>query len=85
MKDERPLRLIDALRVGLIHEIDGLTLTPDPEWPARMAAAAKSGVIFGLPNHLFSESYLAACHAAPPNGPLSGKPDVGPTSPNDRV
>ncbi len=60
MATEDDLSLTDALKAGIIHEIVGVTRAPDPEWPAK-ARALVPGEAMGLPSHLLSKNYLAAC------------------------
>jgi ATP-dependent protease ClpP protease subunit len=63
MESERPLRLVDALRVGILHQICGVTSPPNPAWAQRVASMAHAGTVIGLSSHMFSSSYLAACKA----------------------
>jgi ATP-dependent protease ClpP protease subunit len=68
MAKDAPLRLVDALKVGLIHEIDGVTPPVDARWPSALEklSGPKAGTraILGCPGYRFSPSYLAACRVA---------------------
>ena len=62
MESETSMRLVDALKSGLIHEITGLTRPCSQEWLS--LASAMNGAVVGLPTHMMSENYMTACRAA---------------------
>ena len=63
METEKSMRLVDALKGGLINEIAGVTRACSAEWPGRAKAFAAAAII-GLPSHMLSENYMAACRSA---------------------
>jgi hypothetical protein len=72
MKTETPMRLVDALKCGLIHEIAGVTGACSAEWPDRVKAFQGGGAVVGLPSHMMTDNYIAACRAASPRLIKSG-------------
>jgi ATP-dependent protease ClpP protease subunit len=65
MKTESSMRLVDALKCGLIHEIAGVTGACSTDWPDRVKAF-QGGAVVGLPSHMMTSNYIAACRAALP-------------------
>jgi ATP-dependent protease ClpP protease subunit len=61
---ETPMRLDDALKAGLIHEISGVTPSCDKNWPAAAAALRASGAIMGLPSYMMTPNFATACSSA---------------------
>jgi len=64
MANDQPMRLVDALQCGIIHEIDGVTRRADPSWPEALERATAAGSIMGLPSYLLGENFLRACASA---------------------
>jgi len=54
-----------VLALGIVHEATGFPSRCTPSWPDAARAIARSGGLIGLPQHMFSPAFLAACRAAP--------------------
>jgi ATP-dependent protease ClpP protease subunit len=69
MRADKPLRAVEALGLGLAHEVEDCPASRrcDPRWPAMVQRAMFACAVIGLPSHLFTGNYLAACCAAPPH------------------
>lgn len=64
MKTEKSMRLIDALKCGLVHEIAGVTQPCSAEWPDLAKAMFDAGAVMGLPSHKMTEKFMTACRSA---------------------
>ena len=50
-----------AIKVGIVHEIEGLTRVCDPAWPDIAQQVMKEARNVYLPSHMTSQNYFDAC------------------------
>lgn len=68
MRRDHPVPPLDALRAGIVHQVDGLGMPVDPAMAAHRAASMRAGVypeaLTGLAAHVLAPSYLEAARTA---------------------
>ena len=54
-----------AIGLGIVHSAAGFPSRCSPAWPDKAKAIMRTGGMIGLPSHMFSPAFMAACRAAP--------------------
>lgn len=60
---EEPLSLSDSIEAGIVHEIEGVTESPNPAWIDCSTQLAKVRDLY-IPRRLLTQNYLSACRCA---------------------